>query len=171
MNIPDIMRIEWPSVEAWLRHLARHQQFDTIVGVARAGLPLAVGLSFLRPDASLAVLSRLGPRGEKLPRYDFDEDRDARMELLAQSFELNSLPGSAAEVLIIDDVATYGDTLHVAAQKVLVQSPGTRISFACYAADDTRLRLARPEIFKRLQRKIVIDNYKTWVSFPWNLEP
>lgn len=93
------------------------------------------------------------------------------MELLSQSFELTSLPGSASEVLIMDDVATYGDTLHVAAQKVLTQNPAARISFACYAADDARLRVAHPEILERLQRKIEIDNYTTWVSFPWNLEP
>ncbi len=171
MTFPSIIRVEWVSIETWLRHLAVCQKFDSIVGVSRAGLPLAVGLSFLRPESSLAILSRNGPRGEKLPRYDFGKDRDIRIEQLTRSFELTSLPGSSSQVLIVDDVATFGDTLHVAEQKVLTRHPEAKITFACYAADDERLRLARPEIFVRLQRSIAIDNEKTWISFPWNLEP
>lgn len=171
MTKPDIIKIQWPSVESWLRHLADHERFDTIVGVTRAGLPLAVGLSFLRPEASLAILSRRGPRGEKLPRYDFEKDRAARTELLLRSFELTSLPDRASEVLIVDDVATFGDTLHVASLKVLQRIPNARITFACFAADEPRLSAAHPEVLERLQRQIAIDNYKTWVSFPWNLDP
>lgn len=171
MTNPDIMKIQWSAVESWLRRLANQQRFDTIVGVTRAGLPLAVGLSFLRPEASLAILSRRGPRGEKLPRYDFEKDRAARTELLLQSFELTSLPDGASEVLIVDDVATFGDTLHVASMKVLERIPMAQITFACFAADEARLSSANPEVLERLQSQVAIDNYKTWVSFPWNLDP
>lgn len=171
MTNPEILKIQWPAVEAWLRHLADHERFDTIVGVARAGLPLAVGLSFLRPEASLSILSRRGPRGEKLPRYDFETDRATRTELLLQSFELTSLPDWAFEILILDDVATFGDTLHVASLKVLERIPKARIAFACFAADEIRLSSAHPEVLERLQSQIAIDNQKTWVSFPWNLDP
>lgn len=171
MIAPDIMKIGWPTVEDWLRNLAEQHRFDAIVGVSRSGLPLAVALSSLRPESSLAILSRRGPRGEKPPYYNFGTNREARAEALRSSFELTSLPDDASEVLIVDDVATYGDTLHVAAQKVRAQLPAVRISFACFAADEARLGGARPEILDQLSHEIAIDNSQVWVSFPWNLEP
>ena len=171
MTEPEILTIGWPEIVAWLRGLARESQFDTIVGITRCGLPLAVALSAMVPEASLAILSRRGPRGAKPPCYDFETDRAERVVALDLSFELTSLPQSVSKVLIIDDVATYGDTLAMAMSKVRSVAPDAEIGFACYAADEARLRAGRPEILERLHRHIVIDNARTWVSFPWNLEP
>jgi len=171
MKSSNLMKIEWSDVEVWLRKLAGRQRFDTIVGVSRAGLPLAVALSSLRPDTSLAILSRRGPRGEKPPRYDFEKDRAARVNELRRTMEMTSLPNDASEVLIVDDVVTFGDTLHVAAEKARNLLPRAHISFACYAADVSRLGVARPEILEHLSHEVSIDNSQTWVSFPWNLAP
>jgi hypoxanthine phosphoribosyltransferase len=171
MNGPEILKVGWGEVEAWLRKLAGEREFDTIVGVTRCGLPIAAALSALVPHASVAVLSRRGPRGAKAPCYDFAADRHERLDALRRTFELTSLPEDASRVLIVDDVATYGDTLHVADQKVRARLPDARINFACFAADEGRLRAARPEILERLHYQIAIDNSRVWVSFPWNLDP
>jgi len=171
MTLPEVLSVTWPEVEAWLYELAREVPFDTIVGVTRCGLPLAAALSALVPEAALAVLSRRGPRGAKPPRYDFEAERAARLAVLSASFELTSLPKTAERILIIDDVATSGDTLFVAGEKVRAVAPKAEIAFAAYAADEVRLRLGRPEIVDRFHRQIAIDNARTWISFPWNLDP
>lgn len=169
--MPETRNIDWSDVETWLRKLAVDLDVDTIVGVTRAGLPIAVALSALKPDLSLAVLSRRGPRGEKPARYDFDTGRRERIETLVRTLEVTSLLADAARILIVDDVATYGDTLAVARDKVLDAVPDASVSFACYAADTTRLGEARPDVLDRLAYAIDIDNSRTWVSFPWNLAP
>ncbi len=171
MTKPAVLEVEWGAAEAWLRSLADRHGFDTIVGVSRAGLPLAVGLSYLMPQAALAILSRRGPRGEKPPYYNFETDREQRVRSLHDTFELTSLPEGASKILVMDDVATYGDTLFTALQKVRAAAPGAQVTAACYAADEGRLRAARPDLLDGLIYGIAIDNARTWVSFPWNLEP
>lgn len=171
MDQPEILAVGWPEVEIWLRRLARERRFDAVVGVTRCGLPLAAALSALVPQASLAVLARNGPRGTKSAIYDFKANRADRLEQLRQSFELVALPRHASRVLILDDVATFGDTLLVAMEKVRAVSAKADVKFACYAADIERLRAAQPTILDCLHFALAIDNAHTWVSFPWNLEP
>lgn len=171
MNQAEVLNVGWSEVEAWLRSVARDCRFDTIVGVTRCGLPLAAALSALAPEAALAVLARRGPRGDKPPSYDFAADRKARMLALQSTFELTSLPQTASQVLVVDDVATYGDTLFMAREKVRAAAPKAAIYFACYAADIERLRANRADVLQDLHYALAIDNAQTWVSFPWNLEP
>lgn len=78
----EILNVAWNDIEKWLREVAASRSFDTIVGITRCGLPLCAALSALRPEATLAVLTRRGPRGEKLPAYDFQSDRISRKNQL-----------------------------------------------------------------------------------------
>lgn len=171
MTSSKLFTVEWKAVEQWVRQVAQEIAFDTIVGISRSGLPIAVALSALRPEAGLAILGRVGPRGPKPPLYDFAADRADRRAHLEQSLELGFLPETACRILIVDDVATFGDTLFVAAQKVRQSAPDAPIRFATYAADLMRLTASRPEIAQLLSYQITIDNAETWVTFPWNLYP
>lgn len=171
MSEPEILKVEWSELEAWLRTLCDQREFDGVVGIARSGLPIAVALSFLRPDTTLAVLSRIAPRGAKLGFYDFDADRKARIDSLRDAFELTRFTRKPKKLLVVDDVATLGDTLLVAREKILQEIPDVEIAFACYAVDMTRLTKANPEIFDKTSFAISIDNQKTWVSYPWNFDP
>jgi hypothetical protein len=45
------------------------------------------------------------------------------MASLRQSFELSSFNGTPEKVLVIDDVATFGDTFLVAKEKILARLP------------------------------------------------
>ncbi len=171
MEEPLLLEIDWPEVQNWLYNLARDCDFDAIVGISRCGLPLAAALSSIVPSASLALLARKGSRGQKTQSYDFSKRREQRLVELEGAFELSPLGQNISKVLIIDDVATFGDTLAMARKKVLSMVPSATISFACYAVDVSRIKGAQEDVFANLHYHLEIDNQKTWVSFPWNLEP
>jgi hypoxanthine phosphoribosyltransferase len=171
MEEPSLLEIGWHEVQDWLYKLAKECDFDAIVGIARCGLPLAASLSAIVPSASLALLARRGSRGSKAQSYDFSKRREQRLAELDGAFELSTLGQNTSKVLIIDDVATFGDTLAMARKKVIQQAPNATLQFACYAVDVNRTRHAQADIFAALHYHLEIDNSKTWVSFPWNLEP
>ena len=171
MTEPELLEIGWPEVESWLRTISVEATFDTIVGITRCGLPIAVALSFLAPHAMLAVMARTKARGPKPASYNFGVHRESRVATLHGSFELTPWAGKPRNVLIVDDVATFGDTFLVAREKVLDKAPDAQVKFACYAADDVRLGSANPDILNNLICEKFIDNATTWVTFPWNLVP
>jgi hypoxanthine phosphoribosyltransferase len=164
-------RVSWDEVETWLRALIASKSYpDLIVGVARAGAPIAIALSYLLPHAVLLIANRTTPRGQKPESYDFDADRQERLTRLHRSLMIDSLPtGQIRDILVVDDVATSGDTLSVVELKLRIQYPNARISFAVFAADVTRVEAANSKLLKSLAYAIEIDNQSTWISFPWNL--
>lgn len=172
MTKPRIEVVDWPAIEHWLRSLAPIvEAVDGIVGVARSGAPMATALSYLWPTKHLAFATRRDPRGSKDAFYVFDAGRDSRFERNRKSIFVSELPETVTKILVLDDVATFGDTLECVRERLEEMEKRVSVSFACYAVDAARLGEARPDILSRTSYSIDIDNSKIWMSFPWQLLP
>jgi hypoxanthine phosphoribosyltransferase len=162
----QIRRISWQAIQLWIRELADDQtEWDCIVGVSRGGVPLAVSLSYYCDRKQLEFLHRSQAPGPRPPFYLFGDSREDRIDKAMKNFHLTG-GGKYRHVLVIDDVATFGDTLAVAGE-LLTAEGVTDIKFATYAADLTVLKRERPDLASRLRYGIAIDNSSTWLSFPW----
>lgn len=159
------------EAESWLRSLSLSPAPDAIVAVARAGLPFGVGLSYLNPDAEFLVMTRAGREEQKAWSYKPQIDRDARKAMLLDQFQMTDATKPLTSALIIDDVATSGDTLRACTEILRNQHSGCDVNYAAFAADVERLEHLNPEILKRMSYCRAIDNSKVWVTFPWNLKP
>jgi adenine/guanine phosphoribosyltransferase-like PRPP-binding protein len=166
------MNVSWDQVVDWLQSSPDLcANADTLLGVARAGVPICTALSYLHPHCSLFFATRSEARGEKPPEYDFCQEYSNRVTETQRLFELPKAILRSKKVLILDDVATTGATLTGVAQLLLSVNSSCDISYASFAADTSRLTEKAPDLLRKLSFKIDIDNSKTWVSFPWNLNP
>lgn len=169
---PEIANFTWDQVVGWLRsHPELCANVDTLLGVARAGVPICIALSYLHPNCNLCFATRSKPRGEKPPEYNFDQGYSNRVTETQSLFELPTAITTARSVLIVDDVVTTGATLTGVSQLLLSSNPSCQISYASFAADTSRLKIKAPRLLEKLIFNIDIDNARTWVNFPWNLDP
>ncbi|WP_431046347.1 phosphoribosyltransferase family protein [Roseateles sp. L2-2] len=168
---PEIVPIPWKDVEAWLRELAQRMGgVDCILGIARSGAPLATALSYLTPNATLGYVTRTVPVGPEAASYDFEGSRKDRAADLARTLRLPTLPEGLRSFLIVDDVATFGDTMDRVRRLVASRYPEASIRMACFAADVERVRDAHPDLVALIEHSRGIDNQATYLTFPWNLE-
>ncbi len=162
----EIRSVGWQAIRPWVLELASDQdQWDCIVGVSRGGLPLAVSLSYYCDSKPLEFLYRNQAPDSKAPFYVFAEGREERLNHARSNFRLTTA-GRYRRPLVIDDVATFGDTLTVA-DELLAADGATEISFATYAVDLAVLHRERPNLTSRVRYAITIDNSSVWLSFPW----
>ena len=169
---PQIVPVPWSDVTDWLRKVAMTiESVECIIGVARSGVPIATALSYLSPYKSLAYATRTAKLGTEEGFYDFNGQREDRIKLISRTLTISELPKSISSFLIVDDVATFGDTLNCVHSKLLESYSTASFKFACYAADTARLKSANPNILEELEYSIDIDNEKIYVTFPWNLSP
>jgi hypoxanthine phosphoribosyltransferase len=168
--MPQIEIIQWSDVEYWLRKVASSiDEVDTIVGVARSGAAIATALSYLWPDKNLVFATRAQPRGAKEDFYVFDDKRHQRLQQNRMAISLSKIPSDSRKILVVDDVATFGDTLACIQEKIIAHRSDALVSFACYAVDTTRLHSSRPEILAATTFCKNIDNQNLWLKFPWQL--
>lgn len=172
MTESEIQNISWAEVVSWLKaNPAIVGDADTLVGVARAGVPICVALSYLHPHCRLFFATRKEPRGEKPPVYDFGQEYDFRVKQTRNLFAFPNEITNSKSILVVDDVVTTGATI-VGLTKALKEiAPELSVRYIAYAADKGRLERQSPQVLDRLSYAIEIDNSKTWVSFPWNLDP
>lgn len=146
------------------------KKYDLILGIDRGGLPIAVVLSHRMNDAKVASMlkSYMGSKAE--PFFVFDDNNRARSERkrIIESFILPPLRGEIQNVLVVDDVTTFGNTLETAELLLRTSiSPNLNVDFYTYAADLNRLSISKPDLSKRLYTSSDIDNQNVWLSFPW----
>jgi adenine/guanine phosphoribosyltransferase-like PRPP-binding protein len=78
------------------------------------------------------------------------------------------LPDSA-RVLVVDDVATFGDTLGIA-EEVLTARGAKLVEFALFAVDRTVLKREHASLLARVVSYARdIDNSRLWLEFPWQV--
>lgn len=172
MDQPKIANISWNDVELWLRSVPElGTKSDTFLGIARAGIPISIALSYLHPQRRLFFATRREARGDKPPIYDFQQDYADRRDRVIESFEISPSIQHAADLLIVDDVITTGATVSGVASIVHRINPACSVRFASYAADLRRIDQFNKDMRKQITCCIDIDNSKTWVNFPWNLAP
>lgn len=162
----SILDVTWEAIEAWVSDLsAEAMESDVIIGVARGGAPIATALAYRCPDAVLSFATNLRRSSTSGPFFVFEGDRDRRIETLHLELHIAAFdPG--ARVLVVDDVATFGDTLSVVEAKLEPSGPES-IRFATYAADLEVLSHQRPSVSARLSYCIEVDNSRDWLRFPW----
>ncbi len=164
-----IQNVSWNSVDEWLDKLAGTLDHDCIVGISRGGAALAIALSYKCPGLPLHFLYRKFPPAERPPFYVFEEGRLERRNETRDAMQLSDGFDSES-ALVIDDVATFGDTLLVA-EEVLKAAGARRLDFALYAVDAAVLSREQPDIALRVSAEHIIDNSRTWLHFPWQSQP
>lgn len=160
--------VEWPTLKSWLETLAlmeRARRWDAIVGISRGGAALAIPLSYLLPALPLHFAYFSGIKNIGKEFYVFDAGREHRLQWTRSHLQLTT-PFESRRPLIVDDVATFGDTLGTVRDLVLESGPED-VSFALYAVDPNVLRRERPELLAKAIYAREVDNSVTWLSFPW----
>jgi len=156
--------VSWSEFDALCARLARTirlEPIDLIVGIARGGLPAAVRLSH---ELSCR------PFGAVLLTKTNSEDAFAVNAL--GKFVVSDLllpAGSAATILIVDDIVAFGDAF-TAIDEMLRQryGPEVRLLHATLFADTTQVRSGPfAGILSTLYYGEDIDNKTTWIVFPW----
>lgn len=162
----QIRPVAWSAIQAWIYELATAQdQWDCIVGISRGGIPLAVTLSYCCDNMPLEFVYRSHAPGSRTPFYIYGEDRQERLRRNRKSFQLTT-GGKYRRPLVVDDVATFGDTLAIV-NELLSAEGATTITFATYAVDLPVLSREHPELAPRINHAIAVDNSSVWLSFPW----
>lgn len=167
MAAQDIRSIAWSEVQDWVRALVSATvQFDCIVGISRGGVVPAVLLSYFSSDKPLAFAYRNEAPGTRDPFYVFSVGREERLRQNRDRFRITDgfVP---RRPLVVDDVATFGDTLSVVEER-LRELGADDVSFATYAADIRVLQRERPHLLEKLRYHEKIDNAQVWLSFPWH---
>jgi adenine/guanine phosphoribosyltransferase-like PRPP-binding protein len=158
--------VTWEQVSAWLLELSRAFVWDGIVGISRGGAILASSLSYMCPEIPLHFVYKNQIAPPREPFYVFESGRSQRIHETQESLRLTS-GFNSRRPLVVDDVATYGDTLSVADE--LIRNAGAEeVAFALYAVDRKVLERSRPEIVDRIAYERDIDNSNVWLKFPWH---
>jgi hypoxanthine phosphoribosyltransferase len=114
------------------------------------------------------IFKRYEPESDH-PFFVFAEDADIRSEDRVRLFDL-AWPSiaSGSSILVVDDVITFGNTFEAAESLIRFRVGNSpEIRFFTFAADKRRLAAAKPNVFRRLQSGVDIDNRNTWLVFPW----
>jgi hypoxanthine phosphoribosyltransferase len=162
---PTVRLINWDEVLQWAFDMReRLGKFDCLVGIGRGGIPLAVTLSYAYPAVPLRFVNRRSARGSTSNFYVFDGDRESRLEFHRETLYAPDVDGFN-RVVVVDDVATYGDTLGVVYE--LLSKRNGSVDFALFAIDGVRLAQSQPDLSRRVSHYLELDNSKVWLSFPW----
>lgn len=164
----EIEDVQWGEVADWLVQLSADFRWDGIVGVSRGGVVLAIALSHLQPNVPLHFVYQNEPVLSRGAFYVFEPGRPQRLAETQSALRLTD-NFFCRNPIVLDDVATFGDTITVASD--LVRSAGAmQITLALFALDRQELDAARPEIAPHILHRREIDNSSTWLRFPWQLE-
>jgi hypoxanthine phosphoribosyltransferase len=167
MESPSVRSVQWPEVHDWLIDLvAASIDCDSIIGVSRGGVPIAVCLSSMMKNTPLHFAYRDNAPGVNEPFYVFGGDRESRLAENRSRYKLTD-GGSFRKPLVVDVVVTFGDTLSIVGE-LLISAGAAEVRYATYAADVAVLDRERPEIKSTLTYHESIDNSQVWLSFPWH---
>ena len=148
--------------------MATWTQPDLIIGIGRGGVPLSVAISYLAPSIPITFATRKNRSANSDPFYVFKFDYTARLR--RPNDFIMATPNSVAEqVLIVDDVATFGSTLEAVSTLAKEYNPQSHCSYFCFAVDRPRLSQERPKIAMNTKSFIEIDNKEIWIKMPWQI--
>ncbi|MDX8149894.1 phosphoribosyltransferase family protein [Lentzea sp. BCCO 10_0061] len=169
MAKPVVRSVQWSEVHAWILEIAATSgNFDSIVGVSRGGATPAICLSYIATETPLHFAYRDNAPAERKPFYVFGSGRDERLANNRSSYRITN-GFRSRRPLVVDDVATFGDTLTVIGD-LLASLGAAEVKYATYAADVATLQRERPSILSNLSYHESIDNAKVWLSFPWHAQ-
>ena len=121
---------------------------DAIVGIARGGLPLAGALGYALDVKTLGSLN-----------VEFYTGIDSTLDepiVLPPTLDRESLRGKS--ILLVDDVADSGRTLHLVVE--LLRAGGGQVRTVCLYSKPTTVE--EPDyVWRRTSR---------WIMFPWSAE-
>jgi hypoxanthine phosphoribosyltransferase len=145
-------------------------KYDLILGIARGGIPIAILLNNLIEGSKFSVLQKSYLKADTVPFFIFDGDNPSRSkrEKLIDAFAFPNFNDEVKNVLIVDDVTTFGNTLDWA-KKILHERLGKNINikYFTFAADINRISVSNPDIVDALYTSKNIDNFNEWMVFPW----
>ncbi|MEA3379088.1 MAG: phosphoribosyltransferase [Nanoarchaeota archaeon] len=145
-----IIKIDWKTFERMLARLIEKidkKNFDTVIGISRGGLPLAVKLSY-----------RLKIRDFQVLNIKRSESDVIGASMLKPQYKDGFLDVEKKNVLLVDSLIGTGDTIKLA-KKILLENGANQVYVL--------------SLFKWNKNKDEVNNYveilknDDWVIFPW----
>lgn len=164
-----VLNIEWGQLEAAARTFATENSstYDLVVGIQPDGAMLA-NLLAARLQLRCVAMDKYYPQVRRTSFFVFDQNKHSRSVRASMTqFTPPSDIVNPSRVLIVDGVTTFGNGLLKAEEEVFKQFNDARIDFYVYAVDQPRLAASHPELAERVRYSRAIDNFVTWIHFPW----
>lgn len=164
-----IMNIEWSQLEAAATAFAAQNSstYDLVVGIQPDGAMLA-NLFAARLQVRCVAMDKHYPQVRRTSFFVFDQNKHSRSVRASMTqFTPPADVVNPSRVLIVDGVTTFGNGLLKAEEEVFKQFNDARIDFYVYAVDQPRLAASHPELVERVRYRRSIDNFLTWIHFPW----
>jgi len=169
-NKRRVAEVNWDDVQAAASEFAKMNSvtYDLVIGLQPDGVSLANILAGLL-QSRYAAIDKQYPQSRRTPFFVFDPEKHSRS--VRDSVTHFTPPPdilNPARILVVDGVTTFGNALLKAEKVVMGKFKKTQIDFYVYAIDQPRLAAAHPEIVERVAFHVSIDNYMTWLHFPWD---
>lgn len=165
-----VVNIDWSQLEAAAATFAAGSSvtYDLVVGVQPDGATLA-GLLASRLQTRSCVMYKNYLQSKRTSFFVFDQGKHSR-SVRASVIQFTPPPDivDPSHILVVDGVTTFGNGLLKAEEEVLKKFSTARVDFYVYAIDQPRLAASHPEIPDRVKFHRSIDNYVTWLHFPWD---
>jgi len=165
-----VVNVEWGQVEAAASKFAAKNSvsYDLVVGIQPDGVSMA-NLLAGRLQTRYAAIDKHYLQSKRTAFFVFDPNKHSRS---ARASVTQFIPPSdivnPSCILVVDGVTTFGNGLLKAEGEVLKKFNNARIDFYVFAVDQPRLAASHPEIVDRVAFHVSIDNYRTWLHFPWD---
>jgi len=165
-----VVNVSWSQLETAATAFATRISvtYDLVVGVQPDGISLG-NLLAGRLQTRYAAMDKHYPKSKRTPFFVFDPDKHSRsLRDSVTQFTSSSDIVNPSRILVVDGVTTFGNGLLKAQEEILARFNNAQIDFYVYAVDQSRLAACHPEIADRVTYHTIVDNYVTWLHFPWD---
>jgi hypothetical protein len=165
-----VVNVDWKQLEAAAAAFAAKNSttYNLVVGMQPDGVLLANLLGSQLQTRCIAM-DKHYTQSKRTAFFVFDPDKHSRSvrDSVTQFTPTQDIVDPSC-ILIVDGVTTFGNGLLKAEEEVLKKFIHARIDFYVYAIDPPRLAASHPELVDRTRYHRAIDNYVTWLHFPWD---
>jgi hypothetical protein len=165
-----LVRIEWKHLDDAIDRFLHENntRYDLVVGLHPDGVSIANRLA-AGLNARFASIEKVYPGMRRSPFFVFEDSSQARSqrESTSEFYAPSELPNEA-RILVVDGVTTFGNALALAGRRIAEALPQATVDYYVYAADEARLHASQSSLARRVRFEISIDNYRTWLQFPWD---
>jgi adenine/guanine phosphoribosyltransferase-like PRPP-binding protein len=165
----SVVQIPWNELETAARAFAATDpaKYDLVIGIHPDGVALA-NIFAVQLGTRFGTIEKTYKNSQRTPFFVFDNGTHSRSRRVSKSQLIApTMSPKPKRVLLVDGVTTFGNALFASEQLLLTKFPGSTVDKYVFAVDQARLAAANPELFKQVRYGRAIDNYRTWLEFPW----